>query len=135
MSEPRLYSERDRSVDSVCRRDALLRLGALAVSLAMVGLPAGADAQSQARLLDGPRAAGTVGERYDGYAVARGSVSPDIAALIERVNAERRAVYAQRAKSDGAPIDAVGKIYAGQIMNSAPPGTWFLSETGQWTQK
>jgi uncharacterized protein YdbL (DUF1318 family) len=87
------------------------------------------------RVLDGPRAAGTVGERYDGYAVAHGAVSPDLTKLIDQVNAERRTVYAERAKNTGAPIEAVGKIYAQEIVKSAPAGTWFLGENGQWTRK
>ena len=111
------------------RRRAVIALG-----LMMFGLSIGADAQT-ARLLDAPRAAGTVGERYDGYAVARGAVPPDLAALVQQVNAERRAVYQQRAKSDGVPVEAIGKIYAGEILKSAPPGTWFLGENGQWTRK
>jgi uncharacterized protein YdbL (DUF1318 family) len=109
--------------------------GAIALWLATIGMPNLASAQPSARLLDAPRAAGTVGERYDGYAVARGPIPPEVAALVEQINAERRALYAQRAKSEGVPIDTIGKIYAGQIMNSAPAGTWFLSESGQWTRK
>jgi uncharacterized protein YdbL (DUF1318 family) len=93
------------------------------------------DAWAQSRLLDAPRAAGTVGERYDGFAIVRGAASPDIAALVSQVNAERRAVYAQRAANDKANIEAVGRIYAAEIMKSAPPKTWFLTEAGQWTQK
>jgi uncharacterized protein YdbL (DUF1318 family) len=96
--------------------------------------PSSARAQS-ARLLDAPRAAGTVGERYDGYAVARGTVPADIASLITQVNSERRAVYEQRAKSEGAPAEAIGKIYAGEILKSAPAGTWFLAENGRWARK
>lgn len=129
-------SERSPSFETARGRRALLRVGAaFLLWLAMLGSPTRAGAQSQARLLDAPRAAGTVGERYDGYAVARGAVPPDIARLINQVNAERRNVYAQRAKSEGVPIEAIGKIYAGEIMKSAPAGTWFLSETGQWTRK
>jgi uncharacterized protein YdbL (DUF1318 family) len=105
----------------------------LLLVLAVV-LPSAVGAQS-ARLLDAPRAAGTVGERYDGYAVARASVAPDVAALIDKVNAERRAIYAQRAASEHVPIDAIGRIYAKEIVQSAPAGTWFLAENGQWTQK
>lgn len=93
------------------------------------------NAQSQGRLLDAPRAAGQVGERYDGFAVVRGTVSPEIAALVDKVNAERRTVYAQRAATDGVPVEAVGKIYAAEIIKAAPPGTWFLSEAGTWTRK
>ena len=76
-----------------------------------------------------------MGERYDGYAVVRGAAPADIASLVEKVNAERRALYAQRAKSEGAPVEAIGKIYAGEIVKSAPAGTWFLAENGQWKQK
>ena len=101
----------------------------------LCALPAAASAQSQARLLDAPRAAGIVGERYDGYAVVRGAAPPDVVALVNSVNAERRAVYAQRAAAQGAPVEAVGRIYAAEIMKSAPKGTWFLSESGPWTQK
>ena len=93
------------------------------------------DAKAQSRLLDAPRAAGTVGERYDGFAIVRGSASPDLAALVAQVNAERRAVYAQRAATDKASIEAVGRIYAAEIMKAAPPKSWFLAESGQWTQR
>ena len=106
----------------------------LTLSMALLVL-ATPPAWAQARPLDAPRAAGTVGERYDGYAVARGAVAPDLAKLIDQVNAERRAIYAQEAKSKNAPIEEIGKIYAGQILKSAPPGTWFLGENGQWSRK
>lgn len=93
------------------------------------------NAQSQGRLLDTPRAAGLVGERYDGFAVIHGTAKPEISALVDKVNAERRIVYAQRAASDGVPVEAVGKIYAAEIIKAAPSETWFLSEAGKWTQK
>jgi uncharacterized protein YdbL (DUF1318 family) len=125
-------SERNQSFD-VSRRGALRWLGSAAMLLAILGLPG--IGRAQARLLDGPRAAGIVGERFDGYAVARGSVSPDVAALIDKVNKERHDVYASRAASENVPIEAIGKIYAAEIIKSAPAGTWFLSESGQWTQK
>ena len=112
------------------------RFGALALAgagIAMTGLVTVARAQS--RLLDAPRAAGIVGERYDGFATVRGAASPEVAALVAQVNAERRAVYAQRAQTDKASVDAVGRIYALEIMKSAAAKTWFLSESGKWTQK
>lgn len=114
------------------------RRGLASLVLAGVGLLAAgpfAGAKAQSRMLDLPRAAGTVGERYDGFAAARGAASPDVAALVDGVNAERRAVYALRARSDNVSIDAVGRIYALEIMRSAPSKTWLLSESGQWTQK
>jgi uncharacterized protein len=92
-------------------------------------------AQAQSRVLDAPRAAGLVGERFDGFAVARGAVPPDVAALVESVNAERRAIYTQRASTQGVPVQEVGKVYALEILKSAPAGTWFLGENGQWTRR
>lgn len=112
-------------------RLVLAGIGALA--LAPLALAPGAQAQS--RLLDAPRTAGLVAERYDGFAAVRGNASPEIAALVAKVNAERRAIYAQRAASDNVSIAAVGKIYAVEIMKSAPPNTWFLTESGKWIQK
>jgi uncharacterized protein YdbL (DUF1318 family) len=94
-----------------------------------------ASGQSPPRLLDASRASGMVGERYDGFAVVREPAPPEVVALVDQVNAERRGVYAERAASEHAPIEAVGRIYAMEIMKSAPPGTWFLSDAGQWIRK
>jgi uncharacterized protein YdbL (DUF1318 family) len=108
----------------------------LGAGLLLLGTALAAPASAQsARLLDAPRAAGTVGERYDGLAVVRADASPEIVALVDKVNAERRSVYAERAAKDHAPVEAVGKIYAVEILKSAPPGTWFVTDTGKWLQK
>jgi len=117
-------------------KDAALRPALVLLALlALLGLAVPPAQAQSAHLLDGPRAKGLVGERFDGYAVPHGSVTPDIAALIDKVNTERRAIYTQRAQAQKVPVEAVGKIYAQQIINSAPPGTWFLGENGQWAQK
>lgn len=93
-------------------------------------------ALAQGRPLDAPRAAGQVGERFDGFAVVRDTAAPaGVRALVDQANAERRMLYQQRATADGATPDAVGKIYAQEILKAAPAGTWFLQESGQWTKK
>jgi uncharacterized protein len=93
-------------------------------------------ALAQNRVLDGPRAAGTVGERYDGYAVVRDqSQVSSLGPLVDQVNRERRQVYAQRAQAERAPIDQIGRVYAAEIFRSAPAGTWFQQESGQWVRK
>jgi uncharacterized protein YdbL (DUF1318 family) len=100
---------------------------------ALLLVSSGADAQS--RLLDALRSEGVVGERFDGFAVLHGPASADVTALLTRVNAERRAIYEQNAASQKVPVGAIGKIYAQEILKSAPAKTWFLSESGQWSQK
>jgi uncharacterized protein YdbL (DUF1318 family) len=92
-------------------------------------------ALAQGRALDAPRAQGQVAERYDGYAMVRGNVPASVRNLVNRVNAERRAVYQRQAKSRNVPVDAVGKIYAKEIFANAPRGTWFLQQSGKWTRK
>ena len=130
MSYPSRSSEHARRGGDPPRRRLC---GVVAAGIGLLLSPAGAWAQS--RLLDAPRAAGTVGERFDGYAAAREGASADVVKLVEQVNAERRAVYAQRAATDKVPVEAIGKIYALEILKSAPAKTWFLSESGQWSQK
>ena len=110
-------------------------VGLVAAGVCMFTLAPFVGARAQSRLLDAPRAAGVVGERFDGFAAVHGQASPEILQLVEQVNAERRTVYAQRAAADRISVEAVGKIYALEIMKSAPPKTWFLSEAGQWTQR
>jgi uncharacterized protein YdbL (DUF1318 family) len=106
----------------------------LVLALPLLVLATGVMAQG--RPLDAPRSAGTVGERYDGYAVVRDAANAAaLAPLVDSVNADRRQVYAQRAAADGVPVEQVGRIYAGEILKSAPPGTWFLQESGQWVRK
>jgi uncharacterized protein YdbL (DUF1318 family) len=91
---------------------------------------------AQDRPLDGPRAAGQVGERFDGFAVVRDPNAPQsVKDLVAQANARRKAFYAKRAAEDKAPEAAVGKIYAQQIIKRAPAGTYFLDESGKWIRR
>lgn len=106
----------------------------LATALALAGaaaVPAPAAAQS----LDDLRRSGAVGERFDGYAVVRPGAPASTAAAVDRINAERADVYRRRAAEQGVAADAVGKVYAQQIIQNAPAGTWFLDPSGGWRQK
>lgn len=99
----------------------------------LLGAP---EAVAQGKPLDAPRAAGVVGERYDGYVVLRDANAPQgVKDLVAQTNAQRKALYAKRAAEDKAPEAAIGKIYAQQIIKSAPAGTYFLDESGKWTRR
>ncbi|MEE8535332.1 MAG: DUF1318 domain-containing protein, partial [Kiloniellales bacterium] len=73
------------------------------------------------------RASGAVGERFDGYAVARQSSAK---AAVKAVNAKRKKIYGTRATAQGVPAGQVGRVYAQQIFDKAASGTWFLKENG-----
>jgi len=82
--------------------------------------------------LDALRASGAVGESYDGYVVDRDGKN---AALVTSINNKRRAIYEKKAKNQGVAVEAVGQVYAQQILKKAPKGTWFLNQQKQWVQK
>jgi uncharacterized protein YdbL (DUF1318 family) len=111
-------------------RIAFIGFVALLLSAAGPILPARADDAQ----LNNLRAQGAIAERFDGYVMVKNNVS-GAQAVVDRVNAERRAIYEARAKEQGVTAADVGQVYAGQIIQKAPKGTWFLAADGSWTQK
>lgn len=103
------------------------------IVFALAALLAGAPAQAQS--LDQLRASGAIGERWDGYVVVRDANAAGAQATAEKVNAKRRQLYAKRASKEGATPEQVGQVYAQQILQQVPAGTWFLEQNGQWRQK
>ena len=109
------------------QRRLVLRLMAGLLLVCALGMTPAA-----AQNLDELRANGKVGERFDGYAHARDS---NLAPFVRNVNEQRREIYEARATEQGVAIEHVGRIYARQIFEQSPAGTFFLSETNVWTQK
>ena len=87
---------------------------------------------AQAQPLDAQRQSGAIGERYDGYVVAREASAEPMAGS---VNAERARLYQRRAAKQGVSVEEVGRVYAKKIFEQAPTGTWFLTEKGSWIRK
>ena len=112
------------------RRLVLSGLVGLPVLTLLCGLPLipAAAAESLAQL----HASGAVGERFDGYAVARDSA---YAGYVKNVNAQRAQVYKKAAAKNNADPKEVGKVYAQTIINKAPKGTWLLGPNNKWKQK
>lgn len=78
------------------------------------------------------RASGQAGERWDGYMEAR---DPGAKADVDAINAQRKELYTQRAAQQGISVEEVGKVYAQQIFDKMPKGSWFKQPNGQWVQK
>jgi uncharacterized protein YdbL (DUF1318 family) len=100
----------------------------------MGGLTAGSPL-ALAQSLDAARASGMLGERFDGYAVARDNATPAVRQMVDSINSQRASIYAKRAAEQKTSPAEVGKLYASQIVGQAPKGTWFLSQSGSWTRK
>ena len=117
--------------NSPLARRRLLKLAALAMALAVIGLVA-PDAKAQS--LNQFRASGHIGERFDGYCVAR-SNHASVLKVVKSVNAKRQKIYAKRAREQGVKIGQVGRVYAKQIIQKAPAGTFILQANGKWVRK
>ncbi len=105
-------------------------LAAVVLAVTMAAGPAWAQS------LDDLRASGVVGERFDGFAQVRDTgASQSARSVVNAVNQKRRQIYAKDAAQQGVPAGQVGRVYAKQIMQKAPKGTWFLGESERWTRK
>jgi uncharacterized protein YdbL (DUF1318 family) len=113
------------------RRQAFKTFAAVAITGAL--MCASALHPVWAQSLEALRLSGALGERYDGLAVVR-QPSADADRLAAEINAQRQSIYKQRAAEQGVSADQVGRVYARQIFDQAPKGTWFLTEQG-WVQK
>jgi uncharacterized protein len=101
------------------------------LAAAAVALPLLAGTAS-AQSLDELRASGKIGERYDGFAQAR---DPSTAEMVKEINAKRREIYQQQADKQGVPLDQVGMVYASELLQKLPAGTWFLTPENEWRRK
>ena len=109
---------------------------ALSILAATFLLSRAATHAADAPSLDDLRKAGVVGERYDGLVVLHtDNADSAVRSLVESVNAQRREIYEKGAKKQGVSPAEVGKVYALELVQKAPRGTWFLGDDGKWVQK
>mgnify|MGYP006423796515 CR=1 FL=1 len=86
--------------------------------------------------LDQYRTSGEIAERYDGYVEIRvGTASKEARETVREVNDKRRNIYRARAEDQGVAPEAVAKVYAKQIIEDAPKGTYFLKPDGSYVRK
>ena len=107
----------------------LLLAAALLLPLASA-LPAWADA------LDDALKAGLVGETREGYiAPVKSPPSPEVTALVNDINARRRAQYTKIAEQNDADLQTIEGIVGKRVIERAPPGTFVQNAAGDWVQK
>lgn len=80
------------------------------------------------------KSAGIIGEKADGL-LGFVKSSPADEALVQAENKDRKAVYAQIAKSQGVSAEQVARRRAKQIAEQAPSGHWLQNDKGEWVQK
>ncbi|MER2512950.1 MAG: YdbL family protein [Nitrosomonas ureae] len=100
-------------------------LGIILPVLAFYAIPVWADS------LENLRASGAIGESSTGYVIAR---EPSAQAEADAINAKRKAIYQEKAAAQGVDPSQVGKVYAEELIQKVPAGTW-IQINGQWTKK
>ena len=112
-------------IPTMTTKPLLGMINAILLALILCGAPAWADS------LENLRASGAIGESSNGYVIAR---EPSARAEADAINAQRSAIYQEKAAAQGVDIDQVAKVYAEEIIRKVPPGTW-IQINGQWKKK
>ena len=128
MMSARAHGGRSPGRVDVLRRALVCSLLAVVGFVSWIGPAAAAD-------LDRLRAEGIVAERYDGYVEVRVGGHPEAQKLVDKVNAERRHIYRERAQDKGVPVEQVGRVYAREIFRKLPAGAYFRREDGSYVRK
>jgi uncharacterized protein YdbL (DUF1318 family) len=109
---------------------AAMRAVMLGAALFAVAAPVAAqDAVSRAR------AAGLVGERYDGYLGAVGPISPTVRAQVGAINIKRRSLYARYAAQRGVAAQDVGVAAACTLLARVAVGEAYLLPNASWQRR
>ena len=83
-----------------------------------------------------PKGQGWIGERRDGYiGLVAASAPAEAQALVDTVNAERRAAYQSVAEQNSVPRDQVEALAGQKLIGRAAPGTFVMDAAGRWIRK
>jgi uncharacterized protein YdbL (DUF1318 family) len=86
--------------------------------------------------LGSAKAQGLIGERPDGYLGLVVSNAPaDVRALVNDVNAKRRARYQQIAQQTNAPLSEVEKVGGATAIERTERGHFVMDSSGRWIKK
>jgi len=96
---------------------------------------AGAPAAAQTPLVDAARAAGQVGERFDGYMGFAVQPSAQLRSQVSAINIRRRALYSNLATSRGAAPHEVGITAGCQLLGRVQVGHAYMLGDGQWRRR
>lgn len=103
----------------------------IAATLASISLATPASAQRDPAYA-AARAAGTVGERIDGYLGMVGTGSPALQAVVNDINIKRRALYSQKAQAANATLDEYALTAGCQAILATKPGEKYQAPDGSW---
>ncbi len=114
---------------------AMLRRGGLTAAVGAAALlTSGAQAVGQGRdpAYAAARAAGTVGEKVDGYLGVTGDADPATRRMVEDINIKRRALYSEKARANNATVEEYAFTSGCLAIARTAPGERYLGPDGAW---
>ena len=90
---------------------------------------------AQTPAVDAARAAGAVGERYDGYVGVTGAVSATVRSQVATINIQRRALYSRLAASRGVSPRDVGITAGCQLLARVGVSEAYMLGDGAWRRR
>jgi len=106
--------------------------GALFLGIALL---AAAPAAAQTAAVNAARAAGQIGERYDGYIGVAAPVSAMVRSQVTSINIQRRSLYTRLAASKGVSPSDVGITAGCQLLTRIGVGETYLLADGAWRRR
>lgn len=78
------------------------------------------------------RAAGQVGEQPDGYLGIVGDATPQLRALVNNINIQRKAAYTQRAQAGGGTVEQMAFVAGCNLIQQTQAGEKYQAPGGAW---
>ena len=103
--------------------------------LAGLALFAAGPAIGQTPAVEGARAAGSVGERFDGYLGIAGPVAATAQSQVSRINIQRRALYSNLGAQKGATPQEVGITAGCELLARVAIGEAYMWADGRWRRR
>lgn len=80
------------------------------------------------------RAAGQVGEQVDGYLGIVGAATPELRALVNNINIQRKAAYTRGAAS-GSTVEQFAFVSGCNLIAQTKPGEMYQTPSGAWKKR
>lgn len=94
-----------------------------------------APATGQTPAVDAARAAGQIGERYDGYMGVAAPISGAVRSQVSSINIQRRSLYSRLAQSKGVSPQDVGITAGCQLLARVGVGEAYMWADGVWRRR
>jgi uncharacterized protein YdbL (DUF1318 family) len=107
----------------------------LRFALAAMVTAAAPAAVAQTPTVDAARAAGLIGERYDGLIGVAGPVSPAVRSQVARINIQRRSLYSSLAARKGVSPQDVGITAGCELLARVGVGEVYLLPDRTWRRR